>query len=86
VLCTCTDAAINLSGAEKFKFIYILSWLEVFSSFDQIQKYPQAKGTAFHQVLNQLGTLTDLISNWKMTSVPQPVMMFKTCTINRVWQ
>jgi hypothetical protein len=77
-------AAINLSSVENFKFIYLLSWLEVFSSFDLIRKYPRAKGTAFHQVLNQLGTLTDLISNWKMTSVLQPVLMFKTCTINRV--
>jgi hypothetical protein len=76
------DADINLSSVENFKFIYLLSfWLEIFSSFDLIQKYPQAKGTVFHQALNQLGTLTDLISNWKMTSVPQSVLMFKTCTL-----
>ena len=58
MLFTCMAAAIKLSSVDNFKFIYLLSWLEVFSSFDLIQKYPQAKGTAFHQALNQLGTLT----------------------------
>jgi hypothetical protein len=52
------DAAVNLSSVENFKFIYPLSfWLEVSLSFDLIQKYPQAKATAFHKVLNRLGTL-----------------------------
>ena len=85
MLCICMAAAINLSSVENFKFICLLSfWLEVFSSFDLIQIYPQDKGASFHQALNQLETLTDLISNWKITSVPQPFLMFKTYAINRV--
>jgi hypothetical protein len=40
-------------------------WSQVLSSIDRIQKYLQAKETTFHQALNQLGTLVDLIDNWK---------------------
>jgi hypothetical protein len=35
------------------------------SSIDWIQKFLQAKETTFHQASNKVGTLTDLINNWK---------------------
>jgi hypothetical protein len=66
----------------KSSNLYPCSFCGQKSSIDWIQKYLQAKGTAFHQVLNQLGTLTDIISNWNMIFVPQPVLSFKTCKIN----
>jgi hypothetical protein len=51
---------------KKFEFVALLYfWSEVLSSFDWIQKCLQAKATTFHQALNQLRTLIDLINNWK---------------------
>jgi hypothetical protein len=59
-------AALILNGIEKFEFVALLFfWSEVLHSIDRIQKCPQAKETTFHQALNQLGTLIDLIDNWK---------------------
>jgi hypothetical protein len=59
-------AALILNGTEKFEFVALLFFCsEVFSSTDRIQKYLQAKETIFHQALNQLDTLIDLINNWK---------------------
>jgi hypothetical protein len=66
MLDTCEDAALILNGIEKFEFVALLFfWSEVLSSIDWIQKCLQAKETTFHQALNQLGTLIDLINNWK---------------------
>jgi hypothetical protein len=60
------DAALILNGIEKFEFVALLFfWSEILSSADQIQKCLQAKETTFHQALTQLGTLIDLIDNWK---------------------
>jgi hypothetical protein len=66
MLDTREDAALLLNGIEKFEFVALLFfWPEVFSSIDRIKKCLQAKETTFHQALNQLGTLIDLIDNWK---------------------
>jgi hypothetical protein len=60
------DAALILNGIEKFEFVALqFFWSEVLSSIDRIQKCLQTKETAFHQALNQLGTLIDLIDNRK---------------------
>jgi hypothetical protein len=63
---TCEDAALILNGIEKLEFVALLFfWSEVLSSIVRIQKCLQSKETTFHQALNQLGTLIDLIDNWK---------------------
>jgi hypothetical protein len=63
---TCEDAALILTGIEKFEFVALLFfWSDVLSSIDRIRKCLLAKETTFQQTLNQLGTLTDLIDNWK---------------------
>jgi hypothetical protein len=60
------DAALILNGIEKFEFVALqFFWSEVLSSIDRIQKCLQTRETTFHQALNQLGTLIDLINNWK---------------------
>jgi hypothetical protein len=60
------DAVLIVNGIEKFEFVALLFfWSEVLSSVDGIQKCLQAKETTFHQALNQMGTLIDLIDNWK---------------------
>jgi hypothetical protein len=59
-------AALILNGIKKFEIVALLFfWSEVLSSIDGIQKCLQAKEKTFHQALNQLGTLIDLIDNWK---------------------
>jgi hypothetical protein len=60
------NAALILNGIEKFELVALLFlWSEVLSCIDRIQKCFQAKGTTFHQALNQLADLIDLIDNWK---------------------
>jgi hypothetical protein len=52
------DAALILNGIEKIEFVALLFlWLEVLSFIYRVQKCLQAKETAFHKALNQLGTL-----------------------------
>jgi hypothetical protein len=79
------NVALILNGIEKFEFVALLFlWSEVLSSVVRIQKCLLGKGTKFYQALNQLGTLVTYSITGKMSSVPEPFLMLKTCAMNGV--
>jgi hypothetical protein len=72
------DAAVTVNGNEKLALVASLFfWPEVFSSIDRDSEMFSGHKN-FCQAPNQLGTITDLIDNWKNQIVPKPSVMLKT--------